>query len=282
MAYGAEISRANPTLIVLLLDQSRSMANPFGTGEVKVPKAQFLADVVNRTLHDLVIRSSKAEAVRDYYSVAVLGYGVGRGGVKPVLSGPLAGQPVVRISDVADNPARLEKRIKRVAGREGQLTEQTVSFPIWLDAHALNDTPMCAGLHAVYDLLASWLQERRRCFPPVVLHITDGGSTDGDPTNLAQSIKSLGSDDGDVLLFNCHLGSDSSLKVEYPADANTVPDYRAQRLFWMSSVLPDPFIAAATASRVSVRAGSRGFVMNADPASLVQFFEIGTRPGNLR
>ena len=267
---------------MLLLDQSRSMANPFGAGELKISKAQFLADVVNRTLHDLVIRSSKSEAVRDYYSVAVFGYGVGRGGVKPVLSGPLAGQSIVRISEVAENPARVEKRKKKVADPEGRLTEQAVSFPVWLDAHALNDTPMCAGLQEVHDLLAGWLLDRRRSFPPVVLHITDGGSTDGDPTNLAQSVTSLGSDDGNVLLFNCHLGSDSSQKVEYPTDANALPDYRAQRLFGMSSVLPDQFIAAASASGIPAQAGSRGFVLNADAASLVEFFAIGTRPGNLR
>ena len=51
MAYGAEISRGNPTCFIFLLDQSGSMADPFGGESVR--KADFVADAVNRTLHDL-------------------------------------------------------------------------------------------------------------------------------------------------------------------------------------------------------------------------------------
>ena len=73
MAYGAEISRGNPTCFIFLLDQSASMADPFGGEPVR--KADFVADAVNRTLHDLVIRCTKTEEVRNYYDIAVIGYG---------------------------------------------------------------------------------------------------------------------------------------------------------------------------------------------------------------
>jgi hypothetical protein len=56
MAYEAEISRANPTCFICILDQSGSMADPFGGGEIAQNKAAFLADVTNKTLHDLVFR----------------------------------------------------------------------------------------------------------------------------------------------------------------------------------------------------------------------------------
>ncbi len=55
MAYSAEISRSNPTCFVFVLDQSGSMGDVFGGGETNLRKADFLADVANRTLHDLVI-----------------------------------------------------------------------------------------------------------------------------------------------------------------------------------------------------------------------------------
>jgi hypothetical protein len=41
------------------------MADPFGGGEGQLRKADVLADVTNRTLRDLVIRSTKAEEIRD-------------------------------------------------------------------------------------------------------------------------------------------------------------------------------------------------------------------------
>src|SRR2546423_14615646 len=74
MSYTAQITRANPTLIVFLLDQSGSMADPFG-GDKAARKADFVAGVVNHALHDLVIRCTKTEEGRDYYHFACAGYG---------------------------------------------------------------------------------------------------------------------------------------------------------------------------------------------------------------
>jgi hypothetical protein len=60
MPYTAEISRGNPTCFVLMIDQSSSMSDAFGT-ESALRKADFVADVVNRTIHDLVIRCTRTE-----------------------------------------------------------------------------------------------------------------------------------------------------------------------------------------------------------------------------
>ena len=72
--YSAQITRANPTCIILLIDQSGSMSDPF-SGDSSRKKADFVAEVVNHTLHDLVIRCTKTEEVRNYYHVSVIGYG---------------------------------------------------------------------------------------------------------------------------------------------------------------------------------------------------------------
>src|SRR5262245_48842028 len=68
MPYSAEISRSNPTCFIFLLDQSYSMADGFGEGAIR--KADFVADVVNRTLHDLVIRCTRMEEIRNYYHIS--------------------------------------------------------------------------------------------------------------------------------------------------------------------------------------------------------------------
>jgi hypothetical protein len=72
MAYSAEISRGKPACFIFLLDQSGSMGDAFGT-EQALRKADFVADVVNRTLHNLVIRCTKTEEIRNYYYVSVIG-----------------------------------------------------------------------------------------------------------------------------------------------------------------------------------------------------------------
>lgn len=282
MPYAMEISRTNPACFVFLIDQSRSMINAFSHTELRIKKADFLADVVNRSLHDLVIRCTKMEEIRDYYHIAILGYGAGRGNVKSAFQGTLAGRMFVRISEIGQHPARLEDRIRRVSDGSGGLLEQRIRFPIWIDQLAANDTPMCAGLREVHGLTSGWLAEHPSSFPPVVLHITDGGSTDGNPIDYADSISSLQSTDGHALLFNCHLSSTLAPKLEYPHDDSSISDRLAKMLFRMSSELPPQFLDSGNARGLGLVQGARGFVFNADATSLVHFFELGTKPANLR
>ncbi len=280
MPYTAEISRQQPACLIFLLDQSGSMQDAFGVGEAPVRKADFLADVVNRTLHDLVIRCTKAEQIRDYFHVAVIGYGRSGGGVVSAFTGPLAGRGLVPVSAIGQSPARLEDRKKKVPDGAGGLVEQTVRFPIWIDPVHENGTPMCAALASLKPVLEEWLKQYPAGLPPIVLHITDGESGDGDPTAIGQSLLSLSSQDGAVLLFNCHLSSQRAPKAEFPSSAEGLPDAFAKTLFGISSELPPQFAAAGKELGLTIGAGARGFVFNADAAALVHFFDIGTRPAN--
>jgi len=135
---------------------------------------------------------------------------------------------------------------------------------------------MCDALGKVKEILERWLAEHPHGFPPTVLHLTDGESSDGDPDEIGQQIMSLGTDDGAVLLFNCHISSRRATKIEYPTEGASLPDGFARSLFQISSRLPPNFLSAAAQLGVNVVEGSRGFVFNGDPSSIVQFYEIGT------
>ena len=270
--YSSQITRAVPTCVIFLIDQSGSMADPFG-GDDQTRKADFVARVVNHALHDLVIRCTKTEEVRDYYHVSVVGYGRA---VSSALSGALSDLAVAPISEVADHPARIEAGYKRVADGAGGYVEMPVRYPVWVYPHADGGTPMCHALARARDLLSRWLAEHPRGFPPTVLHLTDGESGDGDPTGVGEELTSLGTDDGRVLLFNCHVSSSRARKVEYPAEEAVLKDGFARTLYGISSILPGNFLGAAQQLGVPAAEGSRGFVFNADPSSVVQFYEIGT------
>ena len=130
---------------------------------------------------------------------------------------------------------------------------------------------MCAALLQARGVIESWLVQHAHGFPPIVLHITDGESQDGDPTSNAKTITELKSSDGNVLLFNCHLSSQRAPKIEYAAGDSSLPDQFAKTLFGMSSVMPPEFRATANAVGLTIGEGARGFVFNADAAAL----EIG-------
>jgi len=277
VSYSAEISRGHPTCFIFLLDQSRSMGERFGKHQQS--KAEYVADVVNRTVHDLVIRCTRTESIRNYYYVSILSYGKSVGSA---LCGPLAGKTQLPISEIAETPARLEVRTKRISTGENGFTDQQVRFPVWVDAVSAGWTQMCAGLTHVRELLDAWLDEHHQGFPPTVLHLTDGGSTDGDPTAIGRDIRAKSTSDGSVLLFNCHVSAKHTTKSEYPENDSCLPDHRARTLFNISSPLPDPFREMANYLGIRAAVGARGFVFNGDPVSVAQFFEIGTRPALLR
>ncbi len=279
MAYQAEISRSNPSCFLFLIDQSASMADPFGTGDSQKKKADGVADAINRLLQNLVIKCAKAEGVRDYYYVGVIGYGKEVG---PAFSGPLAGKALAPISEVAEMPARIEERTKKVDDGAGGLIDQKVKFPVWFDPVANGGTPMSQALMRAHGLLKGWLENHPDCFPPIVINISDGEATDGNPSNLAESVKNLASSDGNVLLFNLHLSSTDAAPIQFPAHEEGLPDKHAKLLFNMSSPLPDYMRTIAMQEGFTIEENARGFVFNADIVSVIQFLDIGTRPSNLR
>jgi hypothetical protein len=277
--YSAEISRANPTCFVFLLDQSRSMEDRIGGEDRAQSKKDVVADAINRLLQELAIKCAKEEGVRDYFHVSVIGYGKSVG---PALVGALAGRGIVPLSEVAATPARIEDRPKKVPDGAGGLVDQQVKFPIWVDPVALGGTPMSQAFALAQSIVSAWLKEHPDCFPPVVLNLTDGESTDGNPTGPAKALRDLESTDGNVLLFNLHVSSDASPAISFPDNEAVLPNQYAKTLFNVSSVLPNHMRAYALQQGYSVSGDTRGFIFNADVTSIVQFLDIGTRASDLR
>ena len=278
--YSAEISRKNPGCFIFLLDQSASMEDPFG-GSSDRRKADELATIINKLLHNLSIRCAKGDSIYDYFHVAVIGYGQDTV-VKSAFDGPMTGKDLVPISDLANNPLRIEDRVKKADDGNGGLVEQTVKFPLWFEAKHAGGTPMSSAFKMAADLVQRWVAEHAKGFPPIVINITDGESTDGDPVQEAKALCSLGSDDGAVLVFNIHLSSAAGNPIELPASPDGLPDKFAKQLFEMSSNLTPFMISRAKELGMPADEGARGFVFNAQPVQVIQFLDIGTRPANLR
>lgn len=275
--HNAEISRANPAAFVLLIDQSGSMADPWGAG-TSDPKAKALADAVNNLLYTLVLRASKGEAIYDYFDIALVGYGQTVGSC---FQGALSGQEFVPVSKIGMNPLRLEDRIKKVPDGAGGIVETKVKFPIWLEAVAAGGTPMCQALDMVRSLVSKWAPSHPRSFPPIVIHITDGESTDGDPSEIATAIRGITTQDGEVLLLNLHISGKSGEKMAF-SDSEDLPDEYAKFLFRISSILPPNMAAEAAKLGYRISPQSRGYMFNAAQVEIVEFLQIGTRPSAVR
>ncbi len=278
MPYTAEVTRDNPTCVLFMIDQSRSMRDEISAVDGTAAKSAGVAGTINRWLQELSIKCAKSDGIRDYYHVGVIGYGKNVG---PSLLGPSAGKDLVPISEIASNPGRIEKRERKVPDEKGKLRKQSVRVPIWFDAVADGGTPMCQASAEAYRVLEGWLGEHGDSFPPLVIHITDGEATDGDPEQRVRALTDLSTSDGNTTLFNIHLSAHKdATPVIFPDSSDNLPDEYSRMLFNTASPLTDTMRAIANEQGIPTTAGSRAFVLNCDMVALVQAIEIGTRPSN--
>ena len=211
MTYQAEISRDNPACFLFVIDQSGSMDEKSENGR---SKAQFVADVLNKTFYTLGTNCSKADGVRNYFDIGVVAYG--GAGVGSGFHGVLSEGMVHSISTISENPIRIEERAKKIDDGAGGIIEQKTKFPIWFDPQNQGGTPMRAALTRTLELAADWCDAHMSSYPPTILHVTDGQSTDGSPEEVADGLRQISTADGRCLLFNLHVSAQSGQEVLFP------------------------------------------------------------------
>ncbi len=263
MSYQKRVDREHPACFIFLIDQSYSMSERAAGAADGASKAMALAEAVNDLIYELVVRSVKdpSQGPRHYYDLAVVGYG---GSVGSAWCGALAGQDLVAIDEIARNPVRVEDR------------PDGTRFPIWFEPVTDGPTPMSAAIDYAGRLTSGWVAQHPDSFPPVVVNISDGAATDGDPREWAQRLGSLGTSDGQALIFNVNISSTGGTPLWFADDPGQLPSDYARTMFEMSSILPGFMQELAAMDGHHVSSSSRGFVFNADITSIVNFLQIGT------
>lgn len=264
--YEAEISRRNPGLFLFLLDQSRSMSHKLSGGERS--KAVEATDAINKQIAELINRCTKSEGVRHYFDLGVIGYGFERSGAAGL------------ISDAPVPITEMENVIKKMETRKEKVDDQEVEFqyPVWFEPVAASDTPMVSALKLAKEWVEKWVQDHQYSYPPVVINISDGESTDGSPTDISKELAELSTKDGKTMLWNCHLSESSAQPVSFPEDESKLPQEKyASTMFSISTVLPDSMLAIAREEYQDVTTGARAYVFNARLEDLIKLLDIGTR-----
>lgn len=276
MSYSVVPNRANPMAVLFVVDQSGSMSDKMPkTGNAK---ADQVATVINKMITELIIKAKRMDGVRDYYDVGVIGYG--GHGVYNALKGSLSAQILNPISKIAENPIRVEQRNNEIVTATGDIVQVPESFPIWFDPVASGGTPMCGALEFAAKTIAAWCDNHQNSFPPVVIHITDGESGDGDPSQVAAAIRSYATSDGNVLLCNLHISSEGSSSIAFPDTALALNDDFAKMLFNMSSAIPESIhqnVKDILGDSVELSPNTRFFTFNGNEVDIVKFLRVGTQ-----
>lgn len=255
---------SNPGCIVILVDQSWSMNEVWGSGT----KAEMAAVAVNRVLDELVTRCrSGNRGIKDRCRVSVIGYGER---VESVVDG--------MISEVASSLVEVKKVKTSVRNRTGELVQREIEIPIWVQPKANNGTPMHEAFERAAEIVQRWCDDRPKSFPPITINITDGEANYPDLTvDAAKRIMNLRTVHGDVLVFNVHIANNKRQVIFPHSTTQLVGDNFAQFLFDVSSVLPEPLREEAKKHGLPTEPDTRGFAYNADPSTMLKILQFGTR-----
>lgn len=284
-AYTAQITRNTPTAFIFLIDQSVSMRRYTTLYGEEMPMAEAVARIVNHQLNELVLRCIKGSETRDYYDIAIIGYGENAySGWK----GELEGRDFVKPSELKEHPYKKITTKKETRTRKGVKVVEVEEVQ-WIEADA---TKSCTRVHHAFEkakgLLDEWMEKHHEkdCYPPTIINITDGlfnGATKEYVLQQANELKSMFTNDGNVILFNIHISANKAVCVTCPASKDEVSfSSLATTMYEMSSLLPMRYSDRIADLRGDGTPNNRYTAMsiNADMSTLIQLMDIGT-PTNI-
>lgn len=284
-AYTAQITRNTPTAFIFLIDQSVSMQKYTTLYGEEMPMAEAVARIVNHQLNELVLRCIKGSETRDYYDIAIIGYGENAySGWK----GELEGRDFVKPSELKEHPYKKITTKKETRTRKGVKVVEVEEVQ-WIEAEATQGwTRVHLAFEKAKGLLDEWMEKHhdKDCYPPTIINITDGefnGATKEYVLQQANELKSMFTNDGNVILFNIHISANKAVCVTCPASKDEVSfSSLATTMYEMSSLLPMRY-----SDRIADLRGDgtpnnryRAMSINADMSTLIQLMDIGT-PTNI-
>ena len=284
-AYTAQITRNTPTAFIFLIDQSVSMQKYTTLYGEEMPMAEAVARIVNHQLNELVLRCVKGSETRDYYDIAIIGYGENAySGWK----GELEGRDFVKPSELKEHPYKKITTKKETRTRKGVKVVEVEEVQ-WIEAEATQGwTRVHLAFEKAKGLLDEWMEKHhdKDCYPPTIINITDGefnGATKEYVLQQANELKSMFTNDGNVILFNIDISANKAVCVTCPASKDEVSfSSLATTMYEMSSLLPMRY-----SDRIADLRGDgtpnnryRAMSINADMSTLIQLMDIGT-PTNI-
>ena len=268
--YTAQITRNTPTAFIFLVDHSVSM--------------QQMTTLYGEE-NELVLRCVKMGDTRHYYDIAVVGYGEK---AYSGWQGELEGRKFVSPEELKAHPYTKIITRKEIRTRKGVQIKEVEQVQ-WVSArHDGHWTHYHEAFDYARDLLADWMidHHEKDCYPPTVIHITDGvfnHATKEEVIQKANELKSMFTNDGNVILFNIHFTPDlDANSVACPiAKSELGGDPYAETLFELSSLLPERYNQDIARCLNDTRAGRHvAMGMNADATTLIKIMDIGT-PTNI-
>lgn len=285
MPYTAQITRNTPTAFIFLIDHSVSMEKKTMLLGEEMTMSEAAARIVNSQINELVLRCVRMGETRHYYDIAVVGY------AEKAYSGwqgELEGRGFVSPEEIKNHPFTKIVTRKGTRTRKGVQVKEVEQVQ-WVSArHDGSWTHYHDAFDYAKTLLEEWMMDHHEkdCYPPTVIHITDGEFNHASKDKVLQKaneLKTMYTNDGNVILFNIHFTADLDAdSVACPISKDELDgDAYSNALFEMSSLLPERYNTDIARCLNDTRPGRHvAMGVNADATTLIKLMDIGT-PTNI-
>jgi hypothetical protein len=286
------ITRNNPCAVVILIDQSGSMGRKYtdSNNEDKII-AEEVAEAVNKFFEYLILKATKGNEIREYFTFLVIGYGneEKENSAKIAWEGTLENKEWVNVKELSSNiqekSTRTEMKIPHYGGNPIKIT---TTDKVWIrPKHHGKNTPMISALKLCHQKLEEYIETRSDNFPPIVFNITDGLPTDSNDLNelinVCNQIKDIDTSFGNTILFNCLLSNLNEERTLMPTieDVDKLNSNKYhEALFEASSILPEFILKEAfimlKEEKFNQNIPIKAVTLNIKPSELLPIFKIGT------
>ena len=288
MNYENFFTRANPGLVVILIDQSKSMEDPWSGGKTL---AEQTALSINRCLSEMALWFTSGTFIKNSANIVLIGYG----GVKDSMAATLlhSGSIVSLFEDDSIPVLHLKQKISDGAGG---IIEIDTDLKEFVKPTAVWGTPMASAFELAKSIIQEWVsrpldsvdedgkpivRDASKDPVPIVVNISDGEPTDSeaDVRKFAKDILDTTCPDGNPLIFNIHLSANGGKEVSMPTDDTDLPDAMSKLLYDISSRLPQSMVFAAQQMGFPHAVeGAKTFLSNVtEVEKFVNFLNFGTQ-----
>ena len=264
----------------MVVDCSMSMQEQTLLNRVPMRKIEAVATVCNYLIDELLERAKRHDEVRNYYDVALVGYSDDR--VYSLLGGEVHFVPVTVLAAMQPEKMLFTSERTMPNGERKMITEQR---DVWVRPRAAGTTPLYEMFTEVTRIVEAWCAEPQNSasFPPMVVNITDGETTDASDAMLCKAaarLKATATSNGNTLLTNIHLSNIAKQPTFiFPCREEISLEHRYARLLAdMSSEMPESMAALMRALQPGATTGSRLLMSyNASMTEVLTMINIGSR-----
>lgn len=244
--FSSHISSATPAYIIIILDQSSRMLEPYSGG---VTKAEFQCKLVNDFITEIININMDGDKIKDRFFISLFGHSNSQ--VNDLRSD--------YVSFFGNNLLRIEKVKKKVSNGAGGQVEIDEEIPVFIEPISEGEEAQLSAFNYSFELTKGWNSKKDNKYP-LIINVSGGfPSKWKETTQVVNEIKNIGNDDKHPTIFNLLLETGKTALLFPPLEEIYCKSFTSNLYFEWSSYVNSESIENARRYDLNLNQSSKMF-----------------------